>query len=87
MLPRQLVSRPLYSANIIGIHDNDIQSLLQCFIICVCSSCAGIDKAGVFSVQANLSRLRAQLTVQANKRYIYACIWYSVSLSRICMHF
>ena len=28
-----------------------------------------IDKDGVFSVQANLSRLRAELTIQANKRY------------------
>lgn len=28
-----------------------------------------IDKDGVFSVQANLSRLRAELTLQANKRY------------------
>ena len=32
--------------------------------------CAGISRDGVFSVSANLSRLRAQLTVQANKRLI-----------------
>ena len=34
-----------------------------------------IDKDGVFSVQANLSRLRAELTIQANKRYCILGGW------------
>ena len=35
-----------------------------------------IDKDGVFSVQANLSRLRAELTIQANKRYCSFGRWH-----------
>ena len=43
------------------------QLLNQTHIICI-HICVGIDTGGVFSVQANLSRLRAELTLQANKR-------------------
>ena len=31
----------------------------------------GLEKDGVFSMAANLSRIRAQLTLEANKRYVF----------------
>ena len=47
-------------------------------------SLAGLGESeGVFNHAANLSRLRAQLTVQANKRYIYTCMHETLTTSKL----
>ena len=40
-----------------------------CVCVCVCVCVSGLSDDGALSLAAHMSRLRAQLAVQANKRY------------------